>query len=145
MKLVGSILQVKKICKKESESLTDAAGGGRVEVGTSVAGSLETACTAAIVRTSFAAARTVYDINTYYVHARIQCHGNSLKLKRLRLYVTKNFSSRVVDECLARKLLLVVSIISFFSFLCFVSVSLCCYYGFMPEIKIYIHTLQENH
>ena len=36
--------------------------------------------------------------------------------------------------------LLVVSIISFFSFLCFVSVSVCCYYGFMPEIKIYIHT-----
>jgi len=83
MKLVGSILQVKKICKKESESLTDAAGGGRVEVGTSVAGSLETACTAAIVRTSFAAARTVYDINTYYVHARIQCHNHSLQEAQL--------------------------------------------------------------
>jgi len=35
---------------------------------------------------------------------------------------------------------LVVSIISFFSFWCFVSVSVCCSMGFMPEIKIYIHT-----
>ena len=36
--------------------------------------------------------------------------------------------------------LLVVSIISFFSFLCFLSVSVCCSMGFVPELKIYVHT-----
>jgi len=36
--------------------------------------------------------------------------------------------------------LLVVSIISFFSLLYCVSVSVCCSMGFMPEIKIHIHT-----
>jgi len=37
-----------------------------------------------------------------------------------------------------------VVFLSFLSFLCFVSVSVCCFMGFMPEIKIYIHTYNEQ-